>query len=40
MSKKGQIILAIIKTLVMIWDFLTRPIYELIERPWEKRKAH
>ncbi len=39
MSKKGHIILAVIKVIVLIWDFLTRPIYDLIQRPWEKRKA-
>jgi hypothetical protein len=39
MSKKGHLILAFIRVLVAIWDFLTYPIYQLIQRPWEKRKA-
>ena len=34
----ADILLAIISTLVFIWDFLTWPIYQGIYKPWEKRK--
>jgi len=36
---KADIILAIVQTIVFIWDFLTWPIYQAIFKPWEKRKA-
>ena len=39
MSKKGHLILAFIRIIVAIWDFLTYPIYQVVQRPWEKRKA-
>ena len=36
---KADIILAIIQTIVFIWDFLTWPIYQAIYKPWAKRKG-
>jgi hypothetical protein len=38
MSKKGHLILAFIRLLVAVWDFLTYPFYQAIQRPWVKRK--
>ncbi len=35
----GDIALAVITTVVFIWDLLTWPLYQLLQRPWEKRQA-
>ena len=34
----SNIILAIVKIVVFLWDFFTFPIYQAIYKPWEKRK--
>lgn len=40
MSKKGHLILALVKLLVSLWEFLTYPFYQLFTRPWERRQAY
>ena len=34
----ATVLLKIIQFIVFVWDFLTYPIYQALQRPWEARK--
>ncbi len=35
----SDFLLLFIQTIVCVWDFITYPIYQALQRPWERRKA-
>lgn len=35
----ADLLLALVKAVVLVWDLLTWPLYQALQRPWEKRKG-